>query len=105
MRIFALSETVLRPDIYEAGFLAVSSGGADLGMVDGGDAPYAPEAGPQGGVGAPAGAAPAPMDAAADESPVPYAVAAVLALAALGAAVYWARKRRGSRMAAAVSEK
>ena len=110
VRIFALSETVLRPDIYEAGFLAVSSGGADLGAGGGGDAaagigsPDAPEAGPQGGVGAPAGAAPAPLNEAADESPVPYAVAAGLALAVLGAAAaYWVRKRRGTHTIAAVS--
>ena len=99
VRIFALSETVLRPDIYEAGFLAVSSGGADLGMADGGDvvagisSPDAPESGPQGGGVAPAVAAP-PSDAAADESSVPYVIAAGLALAVLGAAAYWVRKRK-----------
>ena len=112
VRIFALSETVLRPDIYEAGFLAVSPGGADLGMAGGGDvdagigSPDAPEAGPPGGGGAPAVAAPTP-DAAADESSLPYAVAAGLALAALGAAAYWVRKRKtqASDMMAAVSGK
>lgn len=105
VRIFALSETVLRPDIYEAGFLAVSLGGVDPGMV-GGDAssvasigsPDAPEAGPQDGGVVQSEAAPLPPppppDTAADEPLVQYAVAAGLALAVLGAAAYWARKRR-----------
>lgn len=88
VRIFALSDTVLRPDIYEAGFLAVSSGGAGFGAGGGGDtdAPSLVTSLP-----------PPPMpppDAAADESSVPYAVAAGLALAVLGAAAYWVRKRK-----------
>ncbi len=102
VRIFALSETVLRPDIYEAGFLAVSPSGADPGTVGGGDdaapaagigSPDAPEAGPQGGGAVLSGAEP-PPDSAAGESLAPYAVAAGLALAALGAAAYWALKKR-----------
>lgn len=104
VRIFALSETVLRPDIYEAGFLAVSPSGADPDTVGGGDDaatevgigfPDAPEAGLQGGGMIQSGAEPPPPpDAAADESLAPYAVAAGLALAVLGAAAYWALKRR-----------
>ncbi len=102
VRIFALSETVLRPDIYEAGFLAVSPSGADPGTVGGGDdaapaagigSPDAPEAGPQGGGAVQSGAEP-PPDSAAGESLAPYAVAAGLALAVIGAAAYWALKKR-----------
>ncbi|MDE0267099.1 MAG: ABC transporter substrate-binding protein [Thaumarchaeota archaeon] len=113
VRVFALSETVLRPDIYEAGFLAVSSGGADLGAGGGGDTDSAAA-----GIGSPDAPSlvtptppstppPPPPDAAADESSVPYAVAAGLAPAVLGAAVYWVRKRKtqASDVTAASSRK
>ena len=94
VRIFALSETVLRPDIYEAGFLAVSSGGADSGAGGGGGDTDAAVSG-IGSPDVPSLVTPLPPpDVAADESSVPYAVAAGLALAALVAAAYWVRKRK-----------
>ena len=99
LRLFAVSDDVLRPDAYSAGFLAIDEAAAAAAAADGGDAAGGPALPDMGGGGAGGNAAGGPGSPPPEYTSIEIAsavasIAAAAALAVAAAAVLRFVKRR-----------